>query len=68
MLRDSHKNIITRNKDSFTRLEYIKRQLAKDDINLSLSAIDKVINGNYTIMPITITSRILKLSSQEPVI
>lgn len=68
MLNNSNKTIVTRNRDSFTRLEYIRRQLAKDDIRLSLSAIDKIINGNYTLMPVTITSRILKLSTQEPLV
>lgn len=66
MLNDSRIPTITRNPDSLTRLEFIRRQLKKDDISLSLSAIAKIINGEYGDMPVTITNRILKLSSQEP--
>jgi hypothetical protein len=65
MSNNSHKSIVTRRADSFVRLEYIRRQLAKDDIRLSLSAISQVIAGNDDIMPVTITNRIRKLSTQE---
>jgi hypothetical protein len=66
MLNRSRTPTITRNSDAWTRLEFIRRQLKKDDISLSLSAIQKVINGDYSLMPVTITSRILKLATQEP--
>jgi hypothetical protein len=65
MLNDSRKTIVTRNPNSLTRLEYIRRQLAKDDIRISLSAISKIIAGDDSIMPITISNRIRKLSTQE---
>jgi hypothetical protein len=68
MLTPYRKTTISRNKDSLVRLEYIKRQLAKDDIRLSLPAINRIINGDDTIMPVTITARIRKLSSQEPIL
>ena len=66
MLNDSRKTIVTRNPNSLTRLEFIRRQLAKDDIRLSLSAVARIVNGDNTIMPVTITNRIRKLSTQEP--
>ena len=43
-----------------------RRQLAKDDIRLSLSAVSRIIHGDDSIMPVTITNRIRKLSLQEP--
>ena len=66
MLNDSRKTTVVRKNDSFVRLEYIRRQLAKDGVKICLSALQRIIHGDDTIMPVTITGRIRKLSTQEP--
>lgn len=69
-MRDARRSTIAiRNPvDSFVKHEYIKRQLAYDDIHLTDKAIDAVVRGEATpYLEDEVIARILELHERTPV-